>query len=119
MDSRNRSLNHGEEFFQLALFPIIPMVLIRLCVDRRVKVSARFAASFCRAPIQHLSNLASERLGAIGLLNECDTGIKNAMPSNGIVRVTGSEDYFYSGTERGNCGDKFGAAHFRHDDIGQ
>ena len=80
------------------------MALIRLRADRRVKVSARFAASPIRAPLQHLSNLSGERLGAIGFLDESDTGIKNALPGNRVVRVAGREDYFYRGAEGSNLG---------------
>src|SRR5260370_65768 len=72
-----------------------------------------------RRVAQHFSNFSGQFLGTIWLLYERDRGIQYALASDRVVGVTGSEDYFYSGTVERQLMGQFGTAHFRHHDVGE
>src|SRR6266481_6401999 len=72
-----------------------------------------------RRIMQHFSNFSGQLLGTIWLLYERHLGIENPLPGDGVVGVTGREDYFYSGAMHRDLAGQFTSAHLRHHDIGQ
>jgi len=68
---------------------------------------------------KHFLNPSRQRFRAIGFLNERHGRIKNALSSNGIVRVAGRENYSDLWTECRDLAGQFGPTHFRRYDIGE
>jgi hypothetical protein len=72
-----------------------------------------------RCTAQHFANCSGQRFGTIRLLQERDRGIQYSLASDGVVGVTGSEDYSYPGTVERQLMGQFRTAHFRHHDVGE
>src|ERR1017187_10270685 len=67
--------------------------------------------------IQHLAHFAGKHCGRVSFGQELNSGLKHAMLSNGVIRVTRCEEDFEIGISCFQPFRHYFAAHQRHDDI--
>ena len=73
----------------------------------------------CAGLVEQHANLARQVLGAEGLLQEGDAGLEHAVMDDRRIGVPGHVEHVRPGPHRRHGVRDFGAAHPRHDDVGE